>query len=108
MAANGDEWRMLDRGVFDLTIIRSWMVFDSSWWKDCKILQSSNIIVEQFLFFSLNSEKSVLRRIETETRGSKELDCKMASRSNVGLLYVQEIYRLWPFCSAKGRPRSLW
>lgn len=37
-----------------------------------------------------------------------KLNCKMATRSNAGLLYVQEIYRLWPFCSAKGRPRSLW
>lgn len=37
-----------------------------------------------------------------------KLDCKMASRSNTGLLYVQEIYRFWPFYSAKGQPRSLW
>lgn len=40
--------------------------------------------------------------------GNAKLDCKMASRSDAGLLYVQEICRLWPFCSVKGRSRSLW
>jgi len=33
---------------------------------------------------------------------------RIAKWQRAGLLYVQEIYRPWPFRRAKGRPRSLW